>query len=269
MGILVLIYLTRVTSDRCPFDEMQVFPSPPEFPDFMTAFEGTILRIGLMNLLPNDDGPTLSKSCPESVNWSEFNSRLCGNDPFDLEGFCNPTTTAEPTVASLTTAQMPVVRSNSIATTTETTYDLGNNTTSSTVNITSVYPGFNHTNDTDLISRTFQPPDHKDSDDSSFKDHTSKDAESDYDATKDTDSKDPILPPDVYAVNGSKGVAAALYQGGGASIAIGVGCGMTLLCFLVIVIIIVLSHPASLSEADKRRPSPYVVVTQPTTVDTA
>lgn len=203
----------------------------------MTAFQGTILQIGLTNLLRND-GPTLSNACPESVNWSEFNSRLCGKDPFDLEGFCNPITTAEPTVAPLTTPQMTVSRSISIGTTTETSRDLGNDTTSSIVNLTNPYPASNHTNDTGSTSpRTSQSPNHTDSDESDFKDRSSKDV------TKSIDSEEtPILPSDVYAINGSKGVAAALYQGGGASIAIGVGCGLTLLCFLIIVVIIVLSH---------------------------
>lgn len=244
---------------------MQVFPSPPEFPDFMAAFEGTILRIGLTNLLPNN-GPTLSKACPESVNWSEFNSRLCGNDLFDLEGFCNPTTTAETTVASrttpslntpsfttpsLTTPQMAVVRSTSIIETTtieittKKSHDLGNNTTPSTVIGTSLYTVLNHLTDTDSTSAgsTSQPLGHTDSDDHGFKDHSAKNAESDYHTTKGIDSEDPVLPSDVFAVNGSKGVAEALYQGGGASIAIGVGCGMTLLCFVIIVVIIVISQP--------------------------
>lgn len=219
----------------------------------MAAFEGTILRIGLTNLLPTL--PTLSKACPESMNWSEFNSRLCGNDPFDLEGFCNPTTTAETTVAlfttpSLTTPQMAVVRSTSIETTTtetttKTSHDLGSNSTLSTVIGTSLYTSLNHPTDpgSTLPGSTSQPPGHTDSDDRGFKDRSAKDAESEYHTTNGIDSEEAVLPSDVFAVNGSKGVAEALYQGGGASIAIGVGCGMTLLCFVIIVVIIVISQP--------------------------
>lgn len=65
----------------------------------MDAFRNTISRLGIENLRPPDGR---GSSCPKSVNWSVFNSRLCGGDPFDLDGFCQSiSTTSDPDVATL------------------------------------------------------------------------------------------------------------------------------------------------------------------------
>lgn len=69
----------------------------------MSAFGGTLLRIGIENLWPQE-----RQSCPYSVNWSTFNSRLCGSDPFDLDSFCRTLSiTAEP--PTVVAASTPVV----------------------------------------------------------------------------------------------------------------------------------------------------------------
>lgn len=72
----------------------------------MDAFRNTISRIGIENLRPPPGGrgssSSASSSCPQSVNWSEFNSRLCGDDPLDLDGFCESlwSTTSDPDAAA-------------------------------------------------------------------------------------------------------------------------------------------------------------------------
>lgn len=103
---IILIHLKTVVTGQCALYNGLFRDPPPQFPDFMDAFRNTISRIGIENLLPpppdgrgssSSPSSSVSSSCPQSVNWSEFNSRLCAGDPVDLDGFCESLwTTADP-----------------------------------------------------------------------------------------------------------------------------------------------------------------------------